>query len=162
MTGCRTWSMEMRNYAALERGADVAADSDKLTPELLGTFIALAWQEAKGIAPGSAAGADIFELVMSRSDQSFDDLPDAIQEILDYQGRPSGVKLEQLTNIKVGAQATGSIGRLNPQNIAHVYKSHPIEARFVLDKYSGRFPEVVAWVRKRARSVDTTTQVAIA
>lgn len=150
----------MRSYAALKRANAAAGPQDHLTPELLGTIVALAWQEALVIPPGSTAGGGLFEAVMLDQSSPPADLPEKLQEMLDYRVSPTGIKLDQLTDMKVGAQAAGSIGRLNPQYIAPVYKSHPVEARLLLDQYSGTFPDVVDWVRHRVRAVKQPQQAA--
>lgn len=146
----------MRDYAALEAGpSDVRA---QLTRELLGNFIALAWQEARGGAPGSAASGEIFELVLNKAaSDEVENAPTSVREILQYRALPSGVQLE-MTDLKVGAQTAGSIGRLNPTNVAPVYRAHPVEARFVLDRYSKPFPDVVEWVRRSVRQAAEADQ----
>lgn len=147
----------MRDYAALEAGP--AEARIQLTRELLGNFIALAWQEARGGAPGSSAGGEIFEAVLNRiGADELDGTPSSVRDILQYQATPSGVQLE-MTDLKVGAQTAGSIGRLNPTNVAPVYRAHPVEARFVLDRHCKQFPDVVDWIRRSVRQVVEAEQV---
>lgn len=134
------------DFAALEQRFYGSTARATLTPEVLGKIIAGAWKQFH-------AGDNAFltyEDLTDRIATHFGDAPAEVVEILQFEQRPEGVKIDETTRLIVGAQNAGFLARANPQNIYTFIKANLLQTYTMVDGYRLDFPAVVDWAEKLA------------
>jgi hypothetical protein len=126
------------DFAALERRFYKTSKQDGLTPEVLGKIIASAWKRAH---PDT-------RLVINHVETA----PQEVKDILHFDRRPDGVRIEEMTRLIVGAQNAGFLVRANPQNVYTHIKADLMETYTMLDTYGLDFPSVVTWAQTLAKN----------
>ncbi len=136
------------NFAALERRFYGTSEPPKLTAEILWKMIAGAWRLAHPEDNAFLSHDQLTKLIV----KNFSIAPGAVSDILHFEQRPDGVKIEEITRLIVGAQNAGFLVRANPQNVYTHIKADLMQAYTMLDGYALDFRDVVAWADKVASS----------
>ncbi|MGO8920291.1 MAG: hypothetical protein ACLQJR_30695 [Stellaceae bacterium] len=136
------------NFADLERRFYGTSETPALTAEILGKIIAGAWKRAHPENKGFLSHDQLTKLIV----KNFSAAPSAVGEILHFEHRPDGTKIEEITRLIIGAQNAGFLVRANPQNLYTHIKADLMQTYTMLDGYALNFPDVVAWADKVAAS----------
>jgi hypothetical protein len=118
-----------------------------ISPEVLGRIIACAWRAQNDIDASSYLTSDaLSKIILDHAA----DMPSELQSVLHVERRIDGDQVEETTDLLVGAQRVGVIGRLNPSNVQAVLKADRLQAYALLDDFRSTYPEIVAWAEKLA------------
>jgi len=145
-------AMSLLNLAALERSSrrprQGTAQRQQMTADVLGRVIACAWRVGGGndaatvLTPGTLSARILAHL---------ESLPDELRTVLHIDHRVDGDEIEEASQLLVGAQSVGVLGRLNPAHTTAVVRADALQAYALLDAYEAEFPAIVAWARKVAQ-----------
>jgi hypothetical protein len=131
------------DFAALERRFYKTSKPAVLTPEVLGKIIASAWKRAYPEKNAFLSYDELTELIINH----FDVAPQEVKDILHFDRRPDGIRIEEMTRLIIGAQNAGFLVRANPQNLYTHIKADLMETYTMLDTYGLDFPGVVSWAK---------------
>lgn len=142
------------NFEALERGfipgpeaSEQSNQGEGLTPELLGRVIAWAYRLYNSDEEFGRTDEMFSFLVTDASE-----MPKSISDIVHIERRIDGEYVAEVTRLMAGAQASLSVGRLNPDTYTPVFKIDPVQASHLLGLYECKFPDEVRWVKSCMRS----------
>lgn len=118
-----------------------------ITPEDLGRImicaLVLYWPD-KGHIVSSGYIEDFFI-------DGLDEAPPEVRRVLHPEQQMGRMCLRESTELVLGPQATGMVGRLNPDYTDLHIKVLAVEALVSLAQYEKKFPQVVAWIIGRLR-----------
>lgn len=122
---------------------DIHGDSavKAIDPRVLGCMIASAW--VADVTPEKFPADKLSALVTADAN-----VPDSVRRSLHIQRRIEGDYLEETTEMVVAAQTAGLFGRLNPTNVAPIFKVNSVKASQMLKLYQREYPAEVAWVKR--------------
>jgi hypothetical protein len=140
------------DFAALERRFYKTSKQDGLTPEVLGKIIASAWKRTYPENNTFLSYDELTRLVINHIETA----PQEVKDILHFDRRPDGVRIEEMTRLIVGAQNAGFLVRANPQNVYTHIKADLMETYTMLDTYGLDFPSVVTWAQTLAKNAPKT------
>lgn len=118
-------------------------NQSSLTPELLGRMIAWARYVFCGDKDLEAGPEAMFKFLLHPKEP----LPPSVESIVHIKRRVDGDHVEELTRMLLGAQSSHTIGRLNPDTTAPVFKVDPILAEHTLASFAEFFPAEVKWLK---------------
>ncbi len=118
-----------------------------MTPDVLGRIIACAWR----VGSNDDIATVLTPAALSRRILAhIDDVPAEMRSVLHVDRRVDGDEVEEASQLLVGAQSVGVLGRLNPTHASALVKADALQAHALLDRFEAEYPETVAWARKVA------------
>lgn len=132
------------DLARLVRSTYKTADTQSsLTPELLGRMIAWARYVFRGEKDLETGPEAMFQFLLHPKKP----MPTSVASIVHVNRRVDGDHVEELTRMLLGAQSSHTIGRLNPDTTAPVFKVDQILAEQTLSSFAAYYPAEVAWLK---------------
>jgi hypothetical protein len=138
------------DFAALERrfyGTPVSVSA--LTPKILGKIIVAAWRGEHDPAPDALLSHRRLERLII---DNFSTSPAAVRDILHFDRRPYGVRIEEMTRLIAGPTCARLLTRAYPPDRLSYIMVDLLHACLMFDHYTVDFPEVVAWAHSLARA----------
>ena len=142
--------MAVLNLADLERRSyRRAARQQPISPEVLGRIIACAWRAQNDADASVYLTSDALSKIIL---EHASEMPAELTNVLHVERRIDGDQVEETTDLLVGAQRVGVLGRLNPSNVGAVLKADRMQAYALLDDFRSTYPSIVAWAEKLSTS----------
>lgn len=135
------------DFAELERNRFGDRGPAALTAETLGRMMAYCWELYGPENTGDWA------IRLSKKLLSSQDIPGPITSIIHMENRVDGQHIEELTQLVVGAQSSGTVGRVNPDTVRTLTKIDATQAHVLLLSYQDDFPEVVDWIKRATEEI---------
>ena len=118
----------------------------KLTPELFGKLMVLAWAEEHGRST-MPTSQELTEILLEESGS----LPEEVKGVMHQDPRRIGVSIYEMTDYIASAQAAGLISRDNPSYLVGTVRVGAWTAHLMLEDYEKKLPNVVSWLRQQIK-----------